>query len=83
MNLSQLNARDAFAVTPHDTNALTKNAVALYIGGAGTGALTVKTIKGNNVSFAGIPAGFVLNLQVTHVLSTGTGVTSIVALCNE
>ncbi len=81
MNLAVLNAKDASVVTPADGADLPKTAVALFIGGAGN--LIVTTIKGNNCTFTGIPAGFVLNLQVKRVFATGTTCTNIAAFHME
>ncbi len=71
-------AEDAFAVTPHDTNALAKTTRGLYIGGAGQ--VTVIMKSGNTVPFPNCPAGFILPARVTHVKSTGTTATNIVAM---
>lgn len=68
----------AFAVTPHDTNALTRGADALYIGGAGN--VKVTTSLGDTVTFVGVGAGSVLPVRVTLVFSTGTTAASIVGL---
>lgn len=73
-------AEDGAAVTPHDTTALARMTKALYIGGAGTGALKVRTKLGNDLTFAGLTANTILPIQVDLVYSTGTGVTNIVAL---
>ena len=74
-------ASTAVAITPNDNNDLPNNTRALWIGGAGTGTLTVNMAgDGAQVAFAGIPAGTLLPIQVSRVFSTGTGVTSIVGL---
>lgn len=54
----------------------------LYIGGAGSGNLTVTMLDGSRVAFAGLTAGTLLPIVVTRVWSTGTDVTSVVALRN-
>lgn len=71
-------AVDAFAVTPHDTNALAKTTRGLYVGGAGD--VSVITSKGTTVLFTGVVACTVLPLRVTHVRSTETTATGIVGL---
>lgn len=72
--------KGAFAVTPSDTvgNELTYVARALYIGGAGN----VRLLTGNNetVTFVGLAAGSVLELEVRQVFSTSTTATNIVAI---
>lgn len=67
-----------FAVTPHDTNALTHETKAIYVGG--TGNLVVTGKDGNDVTFNSVPAGEVLRIAATHVKSTGTTATNIVGL---
>lgn len=71
-------ASHAAAVTPHDTTALTKTCRSLYVGGAGN--VTVITAGGETVAFVGVPAGALLPVRATHVKSTGTSATSILAL---
>lgn len=72
----------AYAVTPHDTNVSIRASDvtdALWIGGAGTGALRVTMSDDKVVDFAGVPVGFFF-VAVKKVHGTGTGVTGIVAL---
>lgn len=70
---------NAFAVTPHDTNPLARIARALYVGGAG--AITCRPYGATaDVVFSAVPAGSTIPLAVTHVRSTGTAATGIVAL---
>ncbi len=72
-------ARNARAVTPHDTNVITGGVCrSLYIGGAG--AVAVRTADGDSVTFAAVPVGTVLPIQCDIVKSTGTTATNIVAL---
>jgi hypothetical protein len=75
-------ATGGFAVTPHDSTYFNQKARALYIGGAGTGALTVVPSKDSTatVVFAGVPVGTIIPIECWRVNSTGTGVTNIVAL---
>jgi hypothetical protein len=68
----------ASAVTPHDTNDLPFISRALFVGGAGN--VAVEMGSGDNVTFTGVPAGFILPIEVSKVLSTGTTATNIVAL---
>jgi hypothetical protein len=68
---------DAAAVTPSDTVDLTTPAV-VYVGVSGS--VQVTTAQGTTVTFAGVPAGFVIPLQVRRVWSTGTTASSLVAI---
>jgi hypothetical protein len=68
----------AFAVTPNDSTDLTTFARALFIGTAG--AVSVVTVGGDTVTFAGLPSGSVLPVRVARVRSTGTTATNIVGL---
>ena len=70
-------ASSAAAVEPSAT-ALANTARALYVGGAGN--VNVTTVDGNTVAFNSVPAGTFLPVRVTHVLSTSTTATDIVAL---
>lgn len=70
-------ARNAAAVTPGAT-ALTNVARALYVGTSGDVEVTMK--GGGDVVFNSVPAGFVLPVVVTHVLSGSTTASNIVAL---
>ncbi len=68
----------AFAVTPHDTNALAYPTTGIYVGG--TGSLTVTMKSGVEATFTAIPTGTLLPIEVSNVKSTGTTATNIVAL---
>jgi len=68
---------DAAAVTPSDTANLITPAV-IYVGVSG--AVKVTTAQGTDITFAGVPAGFVIPLQVRRVWSTGTTASSLVAI---
>jgi hypothetical protein len=68
----------AFAVTPHDTNALGFPTSGLFVGGAGN--LVVTMISGSDVTFTGVLAGSLLPIEVSHVKATSTTATNIVAL---
>jgi hypothetical protein len=71
-------AKNAFAVTPHDTNALTSDTRGIYIGGAGD--MVLITSGGETVTFVGLPAGFILPVRANVIKATGTTATSIVGL---
>lgn len=74
----------AFTITPSDddnqlTAGLTKqsNAFRVYVGG--TGAVAVICAEdGSAVTFAGLPAGSILPVLVTRVMSTNTTATNLV-----
>lgn len=72
-------ARNASAVTPHDTNALANTSKALYVGGAGNIACRLAD-DSTDVTFVGLTAGSILPVRVTHVRATSTTATSIVSL---
>lgn len=71
-------ATRAEAVTPHDTNTLTRASRGLYIGGAGNVAVVMA--GGDEVTFSGVGAGTFLPIRVTQVKSTGTTATLIIAV---
>lgn len=75
----QAPARKAVAVTPHDTNPLTDVPKALYVGAAGNIACRLVD-DGADVTFVGVTAGAILPIRVSHVRSTSTTASSIVAL---
>lgn len=71
-------SRAPYAVTPHATNPLPVVPKALYIGGAGN--LVVRGAgSAADVTFVGLPAGFILDVAVSHVRASSTA-TNIVAL---
>ena len=70
-------AVDGVAVTPSDSTVLAATR-SLYVSGAGD--VAVEMISGNTVTFAAVPAGTVLPVQVVKVLATGTTASSIVAM---
>lgn len=72
-------ARNATAVTPHDTNAQAPIPRALYVGGAGNIALRARGSSAD-VTFVGVPAGTTLYVEAQYIRSTNTTATSIVAL---
>ena len=71
-------ARDAFAVTPSDTTVIATGFRALYVGG--TGAVAIRTLAGNTVTFAAVPAGTTLLVAGDQVRATGTTATDIVGM---
>lgn len=71
-------AYKALAVTKSDSTVL-ETTRGLYIGGTGDVAVLF-TDGGIAVTFASVPTGTILPVQVTKVLSTGTTATSILAL---
>lgn len=64
MSFTENTAKDAFSITPGAAE-LTKQAQALYIGGAGD--VTVTTAEGTSVTFSGVVAGSILPITVTKV----------------
>jgi hypothetical protein len=73
-------ARNTLAVTPSDTTDLPFVTTAIYVGGAGTGGLTIIDANGNTTLFAAVPAGTTIPVYASRIKATGTGVTSIVAI---
>jgi hypothetical protein len=71
-------AENAFAISPHDTDELTKATRYLYIGGAGAVKLT--TINGDTVTFTALPVGTLLPIRAKLVFSTGTTATNLLGL---
>lgn len=67
-----------FAVTPHDTNELTRVVRGLYIGGFGDVKVTFK--GGDTVTFYSVQAGTLLPVRAVKVLATGTSATNIVGV---
>ncbi|MDQ3024270.1 MAG: hypothetical protein M3R04_07820 [bacterium] len=68
-------ASDAVAVTPSDATIV--HFRGLYVGGAGNVAVAATS---GNVTFTAVPAGTILPVNCTKVLSTGTTATSIIGL---
>ena len=71
-------ARNAFAVTPHNTNELSNITRGLYIGGGGD--VKVTTVAGSTVTFSAVPAGVILPVCAKIVFATGTTATLILGL---
>lgn len=74
------NYTGAVSITPSDSDNLADPISALYIGGAGSGALKVDMVNGDTVTFAGLTANTILPIAVKKVYATGTNVTSIIGL---
>lgn len=79
MSMMDFSARNAVAVTPHDTNALNPIPDRLYVGGAGTVILRARG-SAADTTFLGVPAGSVLPVQAQYVRATGTTATGIISL---
>lgn len=67
-----------FAITPDDSNDLTRIPKGLWVGGAGD--VTLRGVNGSNVTFAGVQAGSILPVRPSRILSTGTTATGIIGL---
>lgn len=76
---TDFSARNATAVTPHDTNALNPIPNRLYVGGTGTVILRARG-DGADTTFLGVPAGAILPVQAQYVRATGTTATGIIGL---
>jgi hypothetical protein len=73
-----VSAHSALAVTPSDSTVIPITR-ALYVGGAGN-LNVVMADDENTVLFTAVPAGTILPIQVSKVMSTSTTATSIIAL---
>ncbi len=71
-------ASSAVAITPSDENDLAQISRAVYVGGAGDLAVTMK--DGSIATFKNLIAGSSIAIRVSRVLSTGTTATHIVAM---
>lgn len=72
-------ASRAEAISPHDTNPLGTPTRAIYVGG--TGDVVLRAIgSAADVTFKAVPAGSVLPVRASHVRSTSTTATHLVAL---
>lgn len=71
-------AQSAWSVSPNDETDFEQDARALYIGSAGD--VTLQTTDGSEVTFANVPAGSILPVQVRRVLANGTDAEDIIAL---
>lgn len=66
------------AITPHDTDELTKYARALSFSNSGAQTLKITTLEGNDVTLTGLPTG-IYPIAAKRVFSTGTTVTNVAA----
>ena len=73
------NAQNAAAVTKSDSTVFTNPTLGLWVGGVGDVAVRMYGSQ-TSVTFAAIPSGTMLPIQVDKVLSAGTSATSIVRL---
>lgn len=71
-------ATHGFAVTPSDTLDLPETTRAVYVGAGG--ALVLRLLSGQSVTFSGVSAGTILPVRADRVLATGTTATGIVGL---
>ncbi len=78
MNPSTIRATGAAAVTKSDSTVFSEPIIALYVGGAGDVAVTMAS--GAVVTFVGVPAGTILPIEVSKVMSTNTSATTILRL---
>lgn len=72
-------AVNAFAVTKSDTTVFARPTKALYVGGGGDVAVLLADDTAA-VTFSAVPAGALLPIRVSKVLSTGTTATLILGL---
>lgn len=72
-------ADNLVAITPSDSTDLPQVSRGIYVGGAGNIVVT-PAAGGSNVTFSAVPAGTVLPIRVSRVLSTSTTATSLVNL---
>ncbi len=71
-------ASSAVEITPSDENDLAQVSRAVYVGGTGHLAVTMK--DGSNTTFKNLIGGTVLAIRVSKVKSTGTTATDIVVM---
>ena len=67
-----------FAVTPHDTNALSAVTRAIYVGTGGD--VKVQTVGGNDLTFSNVADGSLIPIRIDMVYSTGTTASDILGL---
>jgi hypothetical protein len=72
-------SKTAFAITPHNTNALARNTRAIWVGGAGN--VKVDMAGGDTgITFSGVAAGTLLPICVIRVYATGTTATLLIGI---
>jgi hypothetical protein len=69
-------ATDALAITPSDSTIV--NVDAIYVGT--TGNVAVTTLKGTVITFTSVPAGAVLPIKSTKIMSTNTTASNLIGL---
>jgi hypothetical protein len=67
-----------FAITKSDTTVFAQPTRAVWVGGAGN--LAVVYLDGTTDTITGVPAGTMLNIRVTQVMSTNTTASEISGL---
>lgn len=71
-------ALQSIAVTPSDSNLISPEFRALYIGGSGD--VRIQDLAGNQTTFKAVPTGLILPVFGNIVFASGTTATFIVAL---
>lgn len=72
-------AREAFAITPHDTNELSSFTSMIYVGTGGD--LAVRLVDATeDVIFENVPTGSMLRIRVRAVRASGTTASGILGL---
>lgn len=71
-------AEEFDAITPHDSNELSKPSRGIYVGVSGD--VKVISLDGNDVTFVNLVAGMIHPIRCTRVYSTGTTATDIVGI---
>lgn len=73
-----VSARRASAITTSDTATSEDPTRGIYVGSAGN--IKVDMVSGGTVTFANVPSGVILPIQVTRVYATGTTATQMIGL---
>ncbi len=71
--------KNAFTITPHDTNNLTQTTTALFVGGDGNIKVNLAG-TGTAITFKGLMAGVFYPIRATRVYATDTTATDIVGV---
>jgi hypothetical protein len=74
----QMASAGGFAITPSDVTVFGSTTRGIYVGGLG--AVAVRMLNGDDVTFAAVAIGTILPIQVDMVDSTGTGASNLVGL---
>lgn len=68
-----------FAITKHDTNAITPTPNAVYVGTGGT--IVLRGVNGTaDVTFKNVQSGQILDVRPSHIRATGTTAADFVGL---